>query len=86
MNPEVYGIAAVPVIIALVELAKRMGLNRKFSPLLALTLGLIIGFVYLAPGDYAKAAWLGVVTGLAATGLWSGAKNVAEGLKSGEEE
>lgn len=82
---EVYGIAAVPVIIALVELAKRIGLNAKFAPLLALALGIIVGFVYLAPGDYAKAAWLGVVTGLAATGLWSGAKNVAEGLTEKEQ-
>jgi hypothetical protein len=84
MNFTVYNIALIPVIIALVGLAKRLGLNQKFAPIVAVVLGLAAGFVYLAPGDSAKAVLLGLVAGLSATGLYSGVKNVKEGIEDNQ--
>jgi L-lactate permease len=80
MEFSVYNIALIPVIVALVGLAKRLGLNQKFAPIVAIVLGLVAGFVYLAPGDPAKAVLLGLVAGLSATGLYSGVKNIKEGM------
>jgi L-lactate permease len=84
MNFTVYNIALIPVIVALVGLAKRLGLNQKFAPVVAIVLGIIAGFVYLAPDDPAKAVLLGLVAGLSSVGLYSGVKNTKEGIQ-GEE-
>lgn len=75
---SVYGIALVPVILAMVELLKRVGIPKKLSPIVALILGILCGFYYLAPGEPQKAIFLGVVAGLSAIGLFSGAKNTME--------
>ncbi|MGI6307842.1 MAG: hypothetical protein ACOX1X_04430 [Dethiobacteria bacterium] len=75
---SVYGIALVPVILAMVELLKRVGIPKKLSPLVAVILGIFCGFYYLAPGEPKKAIFLGIVAGLSAIGLFSGAKNTME--------
>lgn len=81
MDFKIYDIAIVPVIMALVELAKMLGLNQKFAPVVAVVLGLIAGFAYLAPGDPAKAVLFGLVAGLTSVGLYSGVKNTKEGAQ-----
>lgn len=80
-----FGIALIPVILGVIEVFKRVGLNSKFSPVLALILGLIAGWFVVAPGEPAKAVLSGIVMALSAIGLWSGPKNTAEGLR-GEED
>lgn len=80
---EVYGVVVVPLILALVEGCKRAGLPAKYSPLLALVLGLVAGVFLLHPGDLAQGVVVGVAVGLAATGLYSGSKNVKEGVEQG---
>ncbi len=75
---NVFGIALVPVILAIVELLKLVGVPRKLSPLVALILGIFCGFYYLAPGEPQKAVFWGVVAGLSAIGLFSGTKNTIE--------
>ena len=75
MDFQIYDIAIVPVILALVQLAKQAGLTNRFAPVVSLLLGIAAGFVYLAPGDPAKAVFVGIVMGLSAVGLFSGAKN-----------
>lgn len=70
-----YGIALVPVIIGLSELLKRFGLPTRFIPLAAMAMGLFFSYFYLAPGEPKKAILFGVVLGLSAIGLFSGAKN-----------
>lgn len=75
---SVYGITLVPVILAMVELLKRVGIPKKLSPLVALLLGILCGFYYIAPGEPRKAVFLGLVTGLSAIGLFSGTKNTIE--------
>ncbi len=77
---NVYGIALVPVVLAMVELLKRMGIPKKLSPIVSLVLGLLAGFYYLAPDDPRKAIFLGLVVGLSAIGLFSGTKNTIENL------
>lgn len=73
-----YDIAVVPVIIALIELVKRAGVPKRALPLIAVVLGVVSGFVYIAPGQADEAVLVGVVMGLSAVGLYSGAKNISE--------
>lgn len=75
---EVYDVAVVPVIIGGVEIAKRLGLPSKFSPVLATALGVAIGIVYVSPTDIAKGILVGASLGLSAVGLYSGTKNTKE--------
>ena len=72
---QAYDIALIPLILALIELFKRVGLPVRYAPLAALALGITAGFLYLAPGDPAKAVLLGIVMGLSSVGLFSGTRN-----------
>lgn len=78
---EVYNVAIIPLIVGLVELAKKLGLPDKFAAVLSAILGVVIGLVYVAPDDPAKAILVGLSMGLAASGLYSGVKNTVEGMK-----
>ncbi|HZG55311.1 hypothetical protein [Paenibacillus sp.] len=78
MDFEVYDIALIPIVIALVRLAGSMGVPSRLLPAVALALGLVGGFVYLAPDDPKRAALVGVVLGLSAIGAHSGIKNTIE--------
>ncbi|MDP5274365.1 hypothetical protein [Chengkuizengella axinellae] len=78
MDFQVYDIAIVPIIVALVQLAKQIGLSVKYQPVLSLILGVVTGIVYVAPSDPKQAILVGIVMGLAASGLWSGAKNIVQ--------
>lgn len=71
---DVYGVAIIPVIMALVAFAKMLGLPTKYTPLLSLILGIVAAMVYVAPGDWRKATFDGILIGLSASGLYSGAK------------
>jgi len=61
----------VPIVIGLVEVAKRSGLATKWSPVLSIFLG--IAGAYLV-GSYVSADTLlqGIIVGLSASGLYSG--------------
>lgn len=78
MEFQVYDVAVIPVIIALIQLFKQVGLPNRFAPIVSIALGIVAGFVYIAPGDPAKAVYLGIVIGLSAIGLFSGAKNTVK--------
>ncbi len=81
MELNVYGVALVPVIVGLSELLKKSGLPQKYTPVASLILGLIFGLIYVAPGEPKKGVLIGIVLGLSAVGLFSGAKNsVVEGF------
>lgn len=75
---EFVGLAAVPVIIGLVEVFKRWIADDRYYPLIALALGIIINvaIAYQTAGDYLLAVLVGIVAGLAASGLYSGGKAV----------
>jgi L-cystine uptake protein TcyP (sodium:dicarboxylate symporter family) len=78
---EVYDVAIIPLIVGVVELLKQLGLPTKFSALVAAILGIVIGVVYVAPGDILRGILVGLSLGLAASGLYSGVKNTIEGVK-----
>lgn len=68
------GAAFVPLIVALVEGAKQAGLPTRWAPLVSLVLGLLVGIIYVAPTDPRQAVLVGLMVGLAASGLYSGTK------------
>jgi L-lactate permease len=72
---EAYGYALVPIIIALVQVAKRMGLALRYLPFLAIVLGIAASYFYVFPEHPKRAVLEGIVMGLSAVGLWSGIKN-----------
>lgn len=88
MPTELAGIAVVPLIVGLVEVAKRLGLEARWAPPLALILGLAISLGSLFVGGcrlegtpqpatcntLVEALLVGVALGLSAAGLYSGAK------------
>ena len=78
---QVYDVAIIPLIVGLVELAKKLGLPDKFAAVLSAILGVVIGLVYMAPENPPKAILVGLSMGLAASGLYSGVKNTVEGMK-----
>jgi hypothetical protein len=77
-----YGLAAVPVITALVEVVKRaVAINERFLPVLALVLaiGWNVGVGMQLQIDPVLAATIGIVAGLAASGLYSQTKTTING-------
>lgn len=72
----------IPIIISIVELAKGLGVPKKFSALIALVTGLLIGIFYLHPTEIKLGILEGVILGLSASGLYSGAKNTMEQIRS----
>ena len=77
-----YGVL-VAVVIGLVEVAKRIGVPEKFAPLVSLILGLGLSFLgFVANPDLASTIIGGIIIGLSAVGLYSGTKNVIEGIKN----
>lgn len=75
---ELYGIGAVGLIIALVEVAKKVGIPARFSPILALILGIAAGIVTYGATDVVQGIVLGLAAGASAVGVYSGTKNVME--------
>lgn len=65
-----------PIILGVVEVAKRSGFPARHSGLLAVGLGAVGGAV-LGAGPPELDVVAGVVAGLAASGLWSTGKAVA---------
>lgn len=74
------GLAAVPVIIGLVEVCKRWIADDRYYPLIALFLGIAINaaIAYQTAGDYLLATMVGIVAGLASSGLYSGQKTIRQ--------
>jgi uncharacterized membrane protein HdeD (DUF308 family) len=70
----------IPIIIGVAEIIKKFGLVEKWIPVLDVGLGIAAGFIYLYPGDWKAAVLYGIIMGLSACGLFSGAKNVVEGF------
>jgi hypothetical protein len=74
-------VAQVALIMALAEVAKRIGLKTKWIPLLDLALGIVAGLmIYTAHLGYSpvEGVVVGIACGLSACGLFSGVKNLIE--------
>lgn len=76
----------VAVIMALSEVIKKVSGNRvtKFIPLINIALG-IVGALFYSGLDVRMGIFEGIVAGLAASGVYSGAKNVAQGVAKKED-
>lgn len=75
---EIYDVVLIPLILGIVELFKRTGVNKKVLPFIALVLGIIIGVVYLTQFDWKQGLLVGAMLGLSASGLYSGSKSTFE--------
>ncbi|QDF15990.1 holin [Microbacterium phage MonChoix] len=76
-------LASIPAIIAVVTLAKDLGLRSTFAPLLAILLGVAFAIFDLFAGGgvigtqtILGAISVGVVLGLSASGLYDGARAI----------
>lgn len=69
----------VPIIIGLVEIAKKLGLPTTYAGLLAVVLGIVLSAAYTTlTGQAREIVLTGLATGLAAAGLYSGTKALVE--------
>lgn len=67
----------IAVIVALVELFKRIGAPKKYLPLISLAIGLVAGVFYLE-GTIQEQVLYGVIIGLSASGLFDQSKIVTK--------
>jgi hypothetical protein len=74
-----FGIAIIPAIVGLVQVAKDLGAPSNFAPAIAVVFGLLAGFAQFYAGQlpWISAAITGIALGLSAVGLYAGAKTVA---------
>lgn len=70
---ELVGLAGVPVVVALVEVCKRWIADERWWPMVAIAWGMILNLALalILQTDPSTAAVVGLVTGLAASGLYS---------------
>lgn len=78
---EYAGIAMIPLLIGILEVIKKLGVNKKYMPLLSLLLGIGTGMVLFNDGDLRAGIIKGIYIGLSAVGLYSGGKNTIEAIK-----
>ena len=68
----------VPLLIGILQIFKRLGLDTKYIPLLSLGLGIIVSLVLFDSESIRAAIIQGIYFGLSAVGLYSGTKNTVE--------
>ncbi|WP_206099720.1 hypothetical protein [Longirhabdus pacifica] len=78
MDIQVYDIAILPLIVGLVSMTKAIGLPQRFAPFIAILLGVLAGIFYVAPHNMNEGILVGIALGLAASGLYSSTKTLAE--------
>ena len=75
------GLAAIPFIVGLVELVKPFIADKRFYPIVAVTIGVILNLIVAWQLDtgYVLAVLLGALVGLAASGLYSAGATIRAG-------
>ncbi|MEX0137528.1 holin [Bacillus nitratireducens] len=63
----------IGVVVGLSQIAKTIGLQTKYVPLLNLTLGIVLGVLFLG-GDIKTNVFQGIIIGLSASGLFDHTK------------
>ncbi|HDR4480130.1 holin [Bacillus thuringiensis] len=63
----------IGIIVGLSQIGKTIGLQTKYVPLLNLTLGIVLGVLFLG-GDIKTNVFQGIIIGLSASGLFDHTK------------
>ncbi|MGE6365207.1 holin [Bacillus paramycoides] len=63
----------IAVVVGLSQIVKTIGLQTKYVPLLNLTLGIVLGVLFL-DGDIKTNVFQGIIIGLSASGLFDHTK------------
>ncbi|UNP84834.1 holin [Bacillus mycoides] len=63
----------IGIVVGLSQIAKTIGLQTKYVPLLNLTLGIVLGVLFL-DGDIKVNVFQGIIIGLSASGLFDHTK------------
>ncbi|MCU5094997.1 holin [Bacillus wiedmannii] len=63
----------IAVVVGLSQIVKTIGLQTKYVPLLNLTLGIVLGVLFLG-GDIKTNVFQGIIIGLSASGLFDHTK------------
>lgn len=87
INQLITPMGQVALIMALAELCKQLGLDKKYIPIIDVILGLVSGlgvFCLLLHYSVPESIILGLALGLSACGLFSGVKNITQGAKGDE--
>lgn len=72
---EITDVLLIAIIMGLVEVAKRAGMPERVAPIVSVVLGVVGGVFVAFPGDIRTGVVFGLMVGLSAVGLFSGAKN-----------
>ncbi|MBJ8039055.1 holin [Bacillus cereus group sp. N17] len=63
----------IGIVVGLSQIAKTIGLQTKYVPLLNVTLGIVLGVLFL-DGDIKTNVFQGIIIGLSASGLFDHTK------------
>ncbi|MBX6351144.1 MAG: hypothetical protein IRZ11_06505 [Clostridia bacterium] len=77
---EARDVALVPAIMFVVWVFTKVGLPRRWAPLLALVLG-VAGGLAVTPENYSQGILDGVIAAASAIGFNSGVRNTADALR-----
>ena len=69
--------ATIPVVVALVQVTKQVGLNDRYAPVASIVIG--IGLASIVTVGWVSILVGGIVVGLSASGLYSGTLAVKNG-------
>lgn len=73
------GFGGVPIVMALLQIAKSFIPDKRYWPLASIVLGVVwcVGVRFVLGGPLEQATIEGILVGLAASGIWSGGKAMA---------
>ena len=77
---EVNGIFIIPLINALAEILKKLGLDTKYIPLFNVIVGLLLGVIFNS-GNWLYGIISGITIGLTASGLYDAVKYTKQIIK-----
>ncbi|EJS68513.1 hypothetical protein ICW_03070 [Bacillus wiedmannii] len=71
----------IGIVVGLSQIVKTIGLQSKYVPLLNLTLGIVLGVLFL-DGDIKTNVFQGIIIGLSASGLFDHTKIMKKDVDS----
>jgi predicted histidine transporter YuiF (NhaC family) len=75
----------VPIIVALTEVIKRFGVDKKYYPVLNIIFGILVAYFFIpsGKGNVPVSILIGIIIGLSASGLYSSGKSTIEVVRNG---